>query len=292
MENGQMAEISEAQIQPFSLQVAGHDGVLAVEGDRMVIKPLSKREQLFYEGAASHPKFKAFLPDYYGTLQRGVASEEEKGVEGEMYICLENVAGGFRKACVMDIKVGTRLYDDDATEEKRQRMEHKAHETTTATLGVRVCGMLVHGHPAASRDWCRGLTESTISDALATFFAAAKSEVSAGYRQFIIRQFIVELEEYLQVVEESETRMYASSLLFVYDADKQRYQAFLGGDADFKASSGEESDGDDDEKSDALLDMRAIDFAHSHWTPGKGQDECYLFGLRKLIELFRGIMGN
>ncbi|KAJ1939559.1 hypothetical protein EC988_007280, partial [Linderina pennispora] len=232
------------------------------EDNKMIIKPLNKREQQFYEGTSG--EFKSFMPEYYGTLHR---TSTDGGAAGEMYVCMENVTSGFARACVMDVKVGTRLHDDDATEEKKQRMEKKAQQTTTASLGVRICGMAVAGRAPADRDWCRGLTDQTIGDAFKEFFAAA-GEVSEEFRRYIVRQFVLELQDYLRVVEGMEARMYASSLLFVYEADAERYQRFLA-----------------DDGVDGMLDLRAIDFAHSRWTPGQGSDACYLVGLHKLIDL-------
>lgn len=43
----------------------------------------------------------------------------------------------------MDIKLGDRLYDDDADEEKRKKMQANAKGTTIETLAARISGMKV-----------------------------------------------------------------------------------------------------------------------------------------------------
>jgi 1D-myo-inositol-tetrakisphosphate 5-kinase/inositol-polyphosphate multikinase len=58
-------------------------------------------------------------------------------------IVLENVAHGFRKPNILDIKLGTVLYDEDATPQKRERMENKARYTTSGEAGIRLTGFQV-----------------------------------------------------------------------------------------------------------------------------------------------------
>lgn len=58
-------------------------------------------------------------------------------------IMLENLTFKFRYPCVLDLKMGTRQYGDDAPESKRKSQTAKAANTTTITLGVRLVGMQV-----------------------------------------------------------------------------------------------------------------------------------------------------
>ncbi|KAJ2457869.1 hypothetical protein GGF42_002419 [Coemansia sp. RSA 2424] len=281
------ATASETQFQLLEHQVAGHGGVLRVGDGKVVAKPLIQREQEFYEASALSAKFKAFIPEYYGTLQQEGLSD------GGSYICLENLTAGYEKPCILDVKIGTRIHDIDASPEKLAKMLRKAQASTTGSLGVRICGMSIAGVTSPARDWFGQLTVETIKDAFAMYFSGAESVVSAEYRRFVIRQFIAEVEDLAAVIRSVETRMYASSLLFIYDASKARYEQFI---SEGKCDNGGNSDGadsDDDEDDDSsagLLDVKAIDFAHSHWVPGQGCDELYLSGLEKLVEILRGLL--
>jgi len=58
-------------------------------------------------------------------------------------IVLENLANRFSKPNILDIKLGTRLYDDDASEEKKARMIKTAAATTSLTTGIRLTGFQV-----------------------------------------------------------------------------------------------------------------------------------------------------
>jgi len=44
---------------------------------------------------------------------------------------------------VLDIKLGTVLYDDNATPEKKERMQKKAEQSTSFETGVRLTGFNV-----------------------------------------------------------------------------------------------------------------------------------------------------
>ena len=58
-------------------------------------------------------------------------------------LVLENLADAFAKPCILDIKLGTVLYDDEAAPEKKARMEKTARETTSFETGVRLTGFQV-----------------------------------------------------------------------------------------------------------------------------------------------------
>lgn len=58
-------------------------------------------------------------------------------------IVLENLSHRFSKPNILDIKLGTKLYDNEATEEKKARMIKTAKETTSLETGVRLTGFQV-----------------------------------------------------------------------------------------------------------------------------------------------------
>ena len=59
------------------------------------------------------------------------------------YIVLENLTARYRFPCILDLKVGTRQHGDDATEEKKIRHTKICTDSTSLSLGVRLCGAQV-----------------------------------------------------------------------------------------------------------------------------------------------------
>ena len=58
-------------------------------------------------------------------------------IDGSEYIVLENLTECYKKPCVLDLKMGTRMYGDFATETKRESQRRKCQKSTSAKLGVR-----------------------------------------------------------------------------------------------------------------------------------------------------------
>lgn len=58
-------------------------------------------------------------------------------------LVLENLTYRFSKPNVLDIKLGTQLYDEEATAEKQERMEQASKSTTSWHTGMRLTGFQV-----------------------------------------------------------------------------------------------------------------------------------------------------
>ena len=59
------------------------------------------------------------------------------------YLLLENLVSRQIRPCVLDLKVGMRQYPDDCSSAKKKSKMAKSAQTTSATLGLRLCGMQV-----------------------------------------------------------------------------------------------------------------------------------------------------
>ena len=191
------------------------------------------------------------------------------------FILLENVTARFCHPCILDLKMGRRQHADIDSDKKRQSKIQKCQQSTSSTLGVRLCGMQVY-QTANGRyiftDKYRGrvLTVDGFRSALMEYFDNGQEK-----RLDILPALIERLESLYETIDAlSNYRFYSGSLLIVYDG---------------LASS-------------ALLDLRMIDFAHSvavaaanpEDSAGSTQslepDRDYLFGLERLIGVFRAIL--
>ncbi|XP_071811699.1 inositol hexakisphosphate kinase 3-like isoform X1 [Apostichopus japonicus] len=147
---------------------------------------------------------------------------EQKGVtQNCRYILLENLASKFKRPSILDLKIGTRGYGDDVTEEKRLAHLAKAKLSTAGTLGVRIGGMQVY---QVDKDSYRRLTKhygKSISDydtllgTIEEFFHDGNS-----IRKSILSKFIKRLKTLINVITNEEgCRFFGCSLLILYEGD-------------------------------------------------------------------------
>ncbi|ORY28800.1 hypothetical protein BCR39DRAFT_186916 [Naematelia encephala] len=138
---------------PLANQVAGHQNVMSDASGSLVIKLALAREIAFYQlvnsasRSSSLARLKPFVARFYGTLRLegrldGVGGLTQDGLDTEIpeSVVLENLAHDYTHPSILDVKLGTILYDIDAKPEKKERMEKQARETTIATTGLRLTG--------------------------------------------------------------------------------------------------------------------------------------------------------
>ncbi|KAK6007974.1 hypothetical protein QM012_004788 [Aureobasidium pullulans] len=242
-----------------------------------------------------------------------------KKLDTGLAIVLENVLAGFKKPNFVDVKLGKRLWADDAPPAKRTKLDDVAAQTTSGSLGFRIAGMKVW-HPQGSGEYKvfdkfygRNLTSGNVKDAFSTFLCLDQKTESPE----LLRDIISNLEEAVgsieQIIANQESRMYSASLLFVYEGDprarKEALDSAISRTAQDRDSDGlldkrlgvtreesediDEEDDDDEEDGQAdpkLFDIKMIDFAHAQWTPGQGPDENMLVGIRSVRKVLKSLM--
>ncbi|KAI4106757.1 MAG: hypothetical protein L6R37_001958 [Teloschistes peruensis] len=232
-------------------------------------------------------------------------------------IVLKNVAAGFKKPNILDVKLGKRLWDDKAPPAKRARLEQASQETTCGLLGLRIEGMRIwqngdevdgdgdgftfkDGYKVYGKPYGRSLSVETIRQGFEEFFLLERGAPAKGLARKVINRFLEDLDGLLYVLEREESRIYSASMLFVYEGDKETLKSTLAAepeeDALKRAGNNEtheethEGDDDDEGGPPAVQALKLIDFAHAEWTPGQGPDENLLHGLKSTIKLFEGLL--
>jgi len=169
--------MSTPAVKALASQVGGHAGVMSTEDGSLLIKPATKRELEFYQRLQSSSDvaiatLREYTPKFFGTLTlegetagateagelqiQPVADRKDKFIKRRLLcevgsdetrliqsLVLENLSHGFLKPNILDIKLGTVLYDETANEEKVARMIETAKNTTSFETGVRLTGFQV-----------------------------------------------------------------------------------------------------------------------------------------------------
>ncbi|KAL8997614.1 MAG: hypothetical protein Q9169_003161 [Polycauliona sp. 2 TL-2023] len=227
-------------------------------------------------------------------------------------IVLENIAAPFDKPNILDVKLGARLWDDNAPPAKRTKLDKVAEETTSKSLGFRIAGMRTWQGAAASTDsngiskdgyrlydkhYGRTLTNETIRQGFEDYFLLERGGVIAqkGPLRTVVKRFLEDLLELKAILDQEESRMYSASLLFVYEGNRDVLLNALarereGGPANGINGDAASEDEDDEQQMPAVQGLKLIDFAHAQWTPDQGPDENLLQGLRSTIEVLQGLL--
>ncbi|CCM04564.1 uncharacterized protein FIBRA_06745 [Fibroporia radiculosa] len=230
----------------LACQVGGHPGLMITQDGSLLIKPALPKEVAFYQAIASDPGLsllRPFVSDFYGILRL-----EGQLAAGGGSIVLENLSYTFSKPNIIDIKLGTVLYDDDASPAKRARMEKAARDTTSAETGMRLTGCQVYNLATnkpvmVDRAYGKSLKPSDLLDGIVRFFPLASNTapclsafadlssdqatnsgtgLPSEILQDMLSQIRLEIEEIYTAVAGTEMRMVGGSLLILYEAEWER----------------------------------------------------------------------
>ncbi|CDR99430.1 related to ARG82-dual-specificity inositol polyphosphate kinase required for regulation of phosphate-and nitrogen-responsive genes [Sporisorium scitamineum] len=312
------------ELEPLSNQVAGHpDGVQSLQGGQLVMKACLPRELAFYNEVEHAAAGKATLeprqvellarllkvmPECHGSWEEYTGRRSEtktKGDEEAPRIVMENLTYGYDKPNVCDIKLGTQLWDEEASEEKRQRMDRAAANTTSGSHGIRLTGWQTYDSRTGAFHSVPKTFGKTIKPehlemgmrmllacpeqgdaerAEAVLTGTSISENGCQHRlaslpdeliEKLLREHLIkELEELHAIFSELEVRLRGASLLLVYEGEPIQFGQTL----DNASSNGRQP---------GHPQVRLIDFGHATLAPGQGPDRGVLLGLSTTLGLAR-----
>eukprot|EP01123_Difflugia_compressa_P016173 TRINITY_DN975_c0_g1_i1.p1 TRINITY_DN975_c0_g1~~TRINITY_DN975_c0_g1_i1.p1 ORF type:complete len:250 (-),score=61.57 TRINITY_DN975_c0_g1_i1:81-830(-) len=239
------------------IAVGGHGGSALVQTpDGKLKKRVNNPPEVnFYESLSKKNLGDGinFIPKFYGSEQ----------TDGSTWIVIEDLTFQKQKPCILDIKMGTQSFGEDAKAEKKDAMIAKDKQTTTVTLGQRITGYRTWNFQKGEflklgKDVTKKIKAEEYTKYLHDFF-----DNGEGLRKDVIAILLAEIKKFLTWQEsQSVIRVYSSSLLFVYDAmNKEPHGA-----------------------------VKWIDFAHVFDIKDGGHDEGFLVGLRKLIVYFENLL--
>ncbi|KAJ5893587.1 hypothetical protein N7495_005278 [Penicillium taxi] len=221
-----------------------------------------------------------------------------KKLETGLSIVLENVACGFRRPNVLDVKLGARLWADDAPPAKRNKLDIVSKETTSSTLGYRIAGMKVwmgengeteggrtapiyegsecvkgkiiekDGYHRYDKWYGRSFNDRNVKHGFETFLAGAKAG-KMDRSKLVAQRLVEELRNVQQVLESEESRMYSSSVLVIYEGDPEAMEYALEEEKKVPESKDDEEEDDNEEVNFEFTEepMELLDFPFADGMP-------------------------
>ncbi|KAJ6184487.1 hypothetical protein N7519_005788 [Penicillium mononematosum] len=290
---------SSEQQQPLAIAAARESGVLPLPNSGDVATDSSRPSQppshtttAHEDGAVPAKEEAAWVPSGGKEIDTGLS------------IVLENIACGFRRPNVLDVKLGARLWADDAPLEKRKKLDAVSKETTSGSVGYRIAGMKVWtGHngetdegdrtnPYATKyegaegkkgeviekdgyrrydKWYgRSFNENNVKQGFETFLAGAKVG-KIDRSKMVAQRLAQELKNLQRVLESEESRMYSASVLVVYEGDIEAMEHAIEEEQKAPAPRSREEEEDDDDDEEFELPEEALELVNVQLGDGMPQ---------------------
>jgi 1D-myo-inositol-tetrakisphosphate 5-kinase/inositol-polyphosphate multikinase len=212
-----------------------------------------------------------------------------KKLDTDLHIVLENIAGNFTHPNILDLKLGSRLWADNANAQKRARLDHVSAATTSGSMGFRMAGMRIwQGEEPVTEEasiaeleridkdgkqlisieeeanirvfnkfWGRTFTAENVVDGFRRYFIIPSSGMDKSKALPIVRQLLGDVKQIQLVLEKEEIRMFSSSILLVYEGDPVAWKEAME-IAESKPERTVQAD-DEDEEDDEDMDEDEVD---------------------------------
>ena len=212
-----------------SRQVAGnshkHARIARVDNAGHFYKPTDDTrkgttELEFYENwiRSERKRLSDFVPFLPTFVSRTHLYESVNAEVAMPFLKMHDVTANMKRANLIDIKIGERTWHASHDKEYREKRHKGDSETTSNSLGFRLCGMLTYEENSNverywNRSWAKALTEETTMQGLDIFFGQNKDRINVA---------IQKLRELRRSLEKNPFPVFflGSSILLCYDSSK------------------------------------------------------------------------
>ncbi|XBW36249.1 hypothetical protein QEN19_001842 [Hanseniaspora menglaensis] len=178
-------------------------------------------------------------------LDDGIKVSTEKSVS-KPYAVLENLLNCYKSPNIMDIKLGSVLYDLDASDDKKERLSELSSTTTSGSLGLRICGMKIKKFESVNYSQLLpfyhestidnlknikyisvgkqlGRSQSTLDQVKETLYLfASNHSLGDQWTYAILSNFLKRLELLMDTLKNTPVKLISSSILLVMETDEER----------------------------------------------------------------------
>lgn len=245
-----------------------------------------------------------------------IPTKAGKRITTDTAVVLLNAAHGFVHPNILDVKLGVRLWADDASQEKKTRFDVVTAETTHKDLGFRIAGMRVwqgegakgpdideEGFKVYDKNYGRySINTTNVTEAFRNFIFAESAGIDEELGRLVAQAFYTDVSRIQELLEGHESRMFSASLLFVFEGDGKALRYAMeeaskpppatNGNGWLSEEDKYDDDDDDNEDEDTapkIYSVKVIDFAHAEWVPGMGPDENSLIGVRSVAKILKDL---
>ncbi|KNA04979.1 hypothetical protein SOVF_194640 [Spinacia oleracea] len=214
-------------------QVAGHQALRGQLGPQIdesgrFYKPLQQdergsREAAFYNALLhSNTKVKKqilrFFPAYYGT--QNIEASDGSGLHP--HLVLQDVVSDYVKPCIIDIKIGSRTWYPQASEDYVAKCLRKDRGTTTVSLGFRISGLQIYqaensGYWKPDRNQIHKFTVDDVRSVFRKLISSNQSVCNSDYGGIFPQ--LLELKSWFE--DQTDFHFYSCSILLIYDGESE-----------------------------------------------------------------------
>jgi 1D-myo-inositol-tetrakisphosphate 5-kinase/inositol-polyphosphate multikinase len=224
----------------------------------------------------THRALSTFMPRYFGL----------QVIAGEQYLVLEDLTGAFERPSVADLKIGTKTWQDGASEEKiASKREKFVHQDTYGwrMVGMRVWQPSTQSYKVYGKKYGKSQTVQAMNGGkpLIDFLSCDDQQDSPNLRVDVLLQLQMQLQQILDWFEQQQVYSFrSSSLLIIFEGQvnktggAQRIQGEAAGRGRMKVA------------------VKMIDFVYTQPLKEGDHDCSYIHGLRDILRCLNQILSG